>query len=84
MSGPVRWLLRIDGVSGDKQQGISQLQMTAEHGHFLAPFARIMLAIAYVREKNATRAKQILASLRDEFPGNPLFAREIAHLDAAH
>jgi hypothetical protein len=82
MSAPMRWLLRLGGVSGDKQAGITELQLTAERGRYLAPFARILLAIAYVRDKDTLHARQMLASLRDEFPGNPLFAREIARLDS--
>jgi hypothetical protein len=82
MSAPVRWLVRLGGVSGDKQVGISELQLTAERGQYLGPFARILLAIAYVREKDKPRARQILASLRDQFPANPLFSLEIARLDS--
>jgi hypothetical protein len=82
MAAPVRWLLRIGGVSGDKKQGIDELQLTADHGHYLAPFARILLAIAYVRDKDKPRAKELLASLRDEFPKNPLFANELTRLNA--
>jgi hypothetical protein len=83
MAAPVRWFLRLGGVAGDKSGGIAELQMTAQHGRYLAPFARILLAIAYVRDKDPARARQILASLRDEFPKNPLFAREIARLDSS-
>ena len=84
MATPVRWLLRLGGVSGDKTGGIAELQVTAQHGRYLAPFARILLAIAYVRDKNKPQARAILVSLRDEFPRNPLFAREIARLDSGH
>ncbi len=84
MAAPVRWVLRLGGVSGDKKQGMAELQMTADHGRYLGPFARILLAIAYVREKDNSRARAVLAALRDEFPNNPLFAREIARLDAGH
>lgn len=83
MSPPVRWLLRMGGVAGDKQAGIQELKLTALHGRYLAPFARILLAIAYVREKDRTQACELLISLRDEFPQNPLFAREITRLDSA-
>lgn len=82
MSAPVRWLVRLGGVSGDKQAGVAELKLTAEHGQYLAPFARILLAIACVREKDNFQAREILASLRDEFPGNPLFSDEINRLDA--
>jgi len=84
MAAPVRWVLRIGGVSGDKKQGIRELQMTADHGQYLGPFARILLAIAYVRDKDNVRARELLASLRDEFPKNTLFTNEIARLDAGH
>jgi hypothetical protein len=84
MSAPVRWMLRMGGLPGDKQAGISDLQTTAAHGHYLAPFARVLLSIAYVREKNKAQALQILSGLRSEFPSNPLFQREIARLEAAH
>ena len=84
MAAPVRWIMRLGGVSGDKAQGLVELQITADHGQYLGPFARILLAIAYVRDKDNARARGVLASLRDEFPKNPLFAREIARLDAIH
>jgi hypothetical protein len=80
MSAPVRWLLRMDGLPGDTQGGIADLQLTAQHGHYLAPFARILLAIAYVRQKDKPRALAMLDSLRTDFPGNTLFPREIARL----
>ena len=82
MAAPIRWLVRLGGISADKQKGISELQLTAERGHYLAPFARILLAIAYVREKNKPHARELLVGLRDQFPHNPLFAQEIARLGA--
>jgi hypothetical protein len=83
MAAPVRWILRLGGLSSDKQGGIADLQKTAEHGHYLAPFARILLSIAYVREKDKARALQLLIGLRREFPANTLFSREIAHLQSS-
>jgi len=83
MSAPVRWVLRLGGLPADKQGGIADLQTTAEHGHYLAPFARILLAVAYVREKNRPRAIALLSGLEQDFPGNSLFPREIEHLRSA-
>jgi hypothetical protein len=82
LAAPMRWILRLGGVKGDKQAGIAELQLTAERGRYLAPFARILLAIAYVRDKDKARAREVLVSLRRDFPENPLFAREIARLDS--
>ncbi|HEV2399225.1 MAG TPA: hypothetical protein VGS27_19925 [Candidatus Sulfotelmatobacter sp.] len=83
MAAPVRWLLRMGGLSADKQAGITDLQTTAAHGHYLAPLARVLLAIAYVREKNKSRAIDLLSGLERQFPGNTLFPREIAHLQSS-
>ena len=84
MSAPVRWLLRMGGLPADKQGGIADLQKTAKHGHYLAPFARILLAIAYVREKDKPKAVELLSGLEREFPRNTLFPREIEHLRGSH
>ncbi|HEY1402243.1 MAG TPA: hypothetical protein VF953_11690 [Terriglobales bacterium] len=81
MSAPVRWLLRMGGVSGDKARGISELQTTAAKGQLLAPFARILLAIAYVRDKDKPRARETLLALQKDFPNNHLFPRELARLE---
>jgi hypothetical protein len=82
MSAPLRWLVRLGGVSGDKQAGIKELRLVADHGHYLAPFAELLLAIAYVREHDKQHARELLASLKVQFPANPLFAKEIARLDS--
>jgi hypothetical protein len=81
MAAPVRWLLRMGGVSGDKARGIAELQTTATNGRLLAPFARILLAIAYVRDKDKPRARDILLALQKDFPNNRLFPLELARLE---
>jgi hypothetical protein len=81
MAAPLRWMLRLGGVPGDKAGGIAELRTTAAHGRLLAPFARILLAIAYVRDKDVPRARSVLVSLQTDFPDNPLFGRELARLD---
>jgi hypothetical protein len=81
MAAPVRWVLRLGGVSGDKAAGIAELQTTAAKGYLLAPFARVLLSIAYVREKQFAQAREILLGLQKEFPNNTLFGRELARLD---
>jgi hypothetical protein len=84
MTAPVRWILRMGGLPGDKQGGIADLQLTAQRGHYLAPFARILLAIAYVRDKDKSRALELLTALRTQFPCNTLFPLEISRLQSAH
>ncbi len=81
MAAPVRWLVRLGGIAGDKQEGIKELKLVADRGHYLAPFADILLAIAYVRDHDKQHARQLLSQLHDEFPANPLFSQEMARLD---
>ena len=82
-SAPVRWILSLGGFSADKRQGIRELEWTAQSGRYLAPFARLLLAVAYLRDHDGPRARRMLEQLRDEFPQNPLYAREIARIDAS-
>ena len=84
MAAPVRWLLRIGGYSGDKRAGIQELEIAAQKGRYLGPFARLLLAVAYLRQNDRSRARDLLAGLESDFPQNPLFPRELARLDAAH
>ena len=84
LNAPMRWLVRLGGISGDKQAGMKELQLAAEHGRYLAPFANILLAMAYVHEHDTAHARELLSNLRDQFPANPLFAQEIARLDSGH
>jgi hypothetical protein len=78
--GPVRWALRLYGAEANKEQGISRLQLTAEKGHYLLPFARLLLAVAALRDKDQSRARELLQGLAREFPGNKLYAVELARL----
>jgi tetratricopeptide (TPR) repeat protein len=72
--------LRFAGIHGDKKKGIQQLEIAAERGHYLRPFAKILLALAALREKKPEVARTQLDELVAEFPENPLFARELAKL----
>jgi hypothetical protein len=78
---PVRWVLRIGGVKGDQEEGLKELSLAAEHGRFLAPFARIVLAFDDLRHKNKAAARNKLQRLHEQFPGNALFVEEIAKCD---
>lgn len=82
LAAPWRWILKLGGFSGDKQQGMADVERAARHGRYLAPFGRILLAIAYVRDKDTARAREMLVGLNRDFPKNPLFPREIARLDS--
>ena len=59
---------------------MEQLQITAEKGHYLKPFAEIFLALAAMREKQNDLARIQLMDLVARFPENPLFKEELNHL----
>jgi len=81
LPGFKRAFLWIGGMHGDRSRGIEQLQRTADHGHYLQPFAKILLALAYEREHQMDHARVLLADLATQFPANPVFARELALID---
>jgi hypothetical protein len=78
---PVRWLLRIGGAQTDKDQGIAKLRLTAEKGHYLAPYARLLLAVAALRDHDHMEARRLLSGLADEFPQNPLYRQELSRIE---
>jgi hypothetical protein len=77
---PVRWLLRLGGSETDKQEGLQRLRLTADKGYYLAPFARLLLAVAALRDKDRGTAKTLLAGLATQFPRNQLYAKELARI----
>jgi hypothetical protein len=80
-AAPVRWMLRLGGFKGDQEQGLKELTLVADHGRYLMPFARILLAFDDLRHKNVAEARKKLEWLHSQFPNNPLFTQEIAKLD---
>jgi hypothetical protein len=68
------------GAQTDKQEGIQKLRLTAEKGHYLAPFARLLLAVAALRDKDQHTAHDLLAGLSLQFPQNDLYRKELARL----
>jgi hypothetical protein len=80
LPGAKKFFLSFAGIHGDKNAGIQQLEIAADHGHYLRPFAKILLALAALRERKTEVARTQLNELVAEFPENPLFADELAKL----
>lgn len=79
-SAPVRWILNLTGANTDREEGIRLLRLTAAKGHYLAPFARMMLAVAALRDNRPQEAKDILIALSKEFPQNTLYRQELTRI----
>ncbi|HET9087365.1 MAG TPA: hypothetical protein VFN53_07575 [Acidobacteriaceae bacterium] len=77
---PVRWLLHMAGGETDKVQGERDLELTASHGHYLRPLAKLLLAVAAIRDNDKAKARGLLSSLASEFPNNPLYAQQLAKI----
>jgi hypothetical protein len=77
---PVRWFLRIGGAQTDKAIGIEKLRVTADKGHYLLPYARLLLAVAALRDNDRMRARSLLQDLAASFPQNRLYRNELAKL----
>jgi len=77
---PIRWLLQMGGAQTDRDRGLESLRLTAEKGNYLKPYARLLLAVAALRNKDRAQAREILDGLAREFPHNRLYTEELAKL----
>jgi hypothetical protein len=77
---PVRWILQASGGETDRDKGVQDLRLTAEKGQYLSPYARLLLAVAALRNKDLPKARDLLGALAREFPHNRLYAQELAQL----
>jgi hypothetical protein len=77
-----RVALWFDGIYGDKKLGMEQVAKTAENGRYLRPFAKIILALAARREKQAPLAQRLLRELSEQYPDSELYASEYAKVSS--
>ena len=63
---PVRWMLSLGGIDPNKEQGIRELEQTAAHGDLLKPFAKLLLAVAALRDKN--NSKGVICCINSQLP----------------
>lgn len=78
---PLRVLLRAMGSNVDRERGVQEIRETALHGHYLEPFAKLLLAVAALRDNNPVRAREFLGELHRRFPNNELYTREMDRID---
>jgi hypothetical protein len=81
-AAPVRFVLKLTGSLVDREQGIKQARLTAQYGHYLEPFAKLLLAVAALRDNDRAHAKELLSELHTRFPDNPLYVRELDRLNS--
>jgi hypothetical protein len=79
-AAPVRWFLRLSGAQTDKAEGIEKLRLAAQKGNYFAPYARLLLSVAALRDKDPSTARDLLEGLAREFPQNDLYRKELARI----
>ncbi len=75
---PVKALIAMGGVRGNKERGIKQLQSILEHNAVNADDARVMLIGIYQNENKPEEALTILENFTTRYPNNFLFQLELA------
>jgi hypothetical protein len=82
--GSMNWFFKLfvhfDQIEGSKQKGIDNLEKVAKGGRYYRPFARILLAVIYLREKQPQKSLHYLQELTTEFPQNPLAQAQVAKI----
>jgi tetratricopeptide (TPR) repeat protein len=75
----LRFLLLLPG--GDKAEGMARMQRARADGKLLQGEADYQLQIVYLwYERRTDLAVELLQSLHDRYPGNPLFTAELAEV----
>lgn len=72
-----RWFLRLGGAQTDREEGLRKLRLTADKGYYLAPYARLLLAVAAMRDDDDEQARALLSQLSSQFPDNALLKQEL-------
>jgi len=76
----IRWLMKIDQVNGDKKKGLEFMERCAKNGHYLKPFAQMMLASIYQKEKRYKECRDLLQAFAVDYPDNPEVRKELEKL----
>ncbi len=79
--GSMNWFFKLfvhfDEIKGSKLKGIDNLEKVANGGRYYGPFARILLAVIYLREKQPQKSLHYMQELAKEFPQNPLVQAQV-------
>jgi tetratricopeptide (TPR) repeat protein len=76
----LRWLLMLPG--GDRVKGLQEMEQARRQGVLLKGEADFQLHVIYLwYEHDTKKAAELLESLDDRYPSNPVFLRRLADLD---
>ena len=83
LPGPLKVVLYLVGMSGEKQRGMGLVESVARWGNGARHDARILLTVMYRREKRFADARETLEMLASAFPRNYVFPLEMASIHRA-
>jgi hypothetical protein len=72
-----RLFIRFDKIEGSKQKAIEDLRKVITTGRYYPPFAKILLSVIYLRDKQAQQALVLLKELARDYPDNYVFRNEV-------
>jgi hypothetical protein len=75
-----RLFVRFDQIKGSRQQGAEHLKKVIAHGRYYPGFAKILLAVIYLRDKQPELALPLLTEMARDYPQNPLIRNEVARV----
>lgn len=75
--GSVKWFVFLIGYRGSRIKGIRLMQEAMTKGKVVTSSAAFLLTVVYTREKRHDYARQLLRSLEQYYPRNPLIPLEI-------
>jgi hypothetical protein len=76
----IRWFMKIDQVTGDKKKGVELMEKCAREGRYLKPFAQMMLASIYQKDKRMKECRAMLEAFAADHPDNAVIRQELARL----
>lgn len=76
----IRWLMKIDQATGDKKKGVELMEKCAREGRYLKPFAQMMLASIYQKDKRIKETRQMLEAFAADHPDNAVIREELVKL----
>jgi hypothetical protein len=76
-----RLFIRFNGIDGSRQKSIEDLKRVVEGGRYLSPYAKILMAVVYLRENQPQKSLALMKEMERDFPENPLIPAEIARIE---
>jgi hypothetical protein len=72
-----RLFIRFDQIEGSKLKAIDNLRKVISSGRYYPPFAKILLSVIYLRDKQLQQALVLLKELERDYPDNNVFHNQV-------